>query len=82
MFPAKCATKWNTVFANMAQNRSQVIVEGEPSMSTYTDAEGNTKSSLNIVQRMFTKVYSQISFLFPNTLTGSIETLRRPTTQE
>lgn len=31
--------------------RSQVYVEGDVSINTYVDAEGVTKSSLNVVQR-------------------------------
>ncbi|GKT88087.1 ssDNA binding protein [Colletotrichum tofieldiae] len=35
----------------MCGYRSLVFVEGDASMSTYQDAEGKTRSSLNVVQR-------------------------------
>jgi single-stranded DNA-binding protein len=30
-----------------------VFVEGDASMNTYQDGQGQTRSSLNVVQRMF-----------------------------
>lgn len=38
----------------MCGHRSLVFVEGDASMSTYQDAEGKTRSSLNVVQRTST----------------------------
>jgi hypothetical protein len=41
---------WET---NPPVDRSLVYVEGDATMSVYRDAEGKTKSSLNVVQRRF-----------------------------
>lgn len=37
----------------LPQSRSLVFVEGDASMSTYQDAEGKTRQSLNVIQRPY-----------------------------
>ncbi|KAF6802380.1 ssDNA binding protein [Colletotrichum sojae] len=60
---------------------SLVYVEGDASMSTYQDAEGKNRSSLNIIQRMFPKNDLPCRLRRDSdTPTGHIEVLRRPYT--
>lgn len=57
-----------------------VYVDGDASMSVYQDANGNNRSSLNIIQRMPSTIPipSHKSKLLLTTLIGSIEVLKRP----
>jgi hypothetical protein len=44
---------------NIFMNSSTVFVEGNASISTYQDAEGKTRSGLNVTQRMSLQDQSQ-----------------------
>jgi single-stranded DNA-binding protein len=57
-------------------HRTLVYVEGDASMSSYQDAEGKTRTSLNLVQREFLLVSSsprlQLADPFPRKTRGPL----------
>ena len=50
-YMARGEWKPGRISANFGWNRSLVYVEGDATMSQYTDSEGKSRTSLNIVQR-------------------------------
>lgn len=55
-----------------------VYVEGDATMSTYQDPNGQTRSSLNVVQRTYKCVRFVMGIPLICPRIGSIEVLKRP----